>query len=310
MLNDCVGVTKNELDVFLQNIDNYITIGNSSLKHKDKRAHDSISLKVDKYIYETLLGIIISKKPKNGAFAEKSIYQLLLPLKEKKYILSLDIKSYFESITYTLFEEISRNESVNFINEIKLIYFRNGYLRRGLKASPIIAEFVGLKIDAIVKELLHFENLSNTVCYARYYDDMIFSSDNKQDLEKLQLLLKNTINEKLSLEINHKKTKLRVTHGAKILGLSFHNSQITVPKKFKNRLRCVLHTYTSMSEYDCKGISDKKRVLGATIGSLYYIINNTDQTQVERYNILLIEQLNELERLNILFEKKQIEENQ
>ena len=238
-----------------------------------------------------------------------TLYQLLLPIKDKKYILSLDVKSYFESITQTLFEEITHKEKIYFRDEIKVIYFRNGRLSRGLKASPIIAEFIGLKIDAIVKELLYSQNLTNTACYARYYDDMIFSSDKKQDLENIKLLLENIISEKLKLEINQNKTKIKVTHGAKILGLNFHNGQITIPKKFKNRLRCMLYAYTRMPEYDCKDISDKKKVLGSTIGSLYYIINNTDNIQAGKYNSMLDEQLKELERLNILFEKKKIEEN-
>lgn len=310
MLNDAVGVTKTELDEFLVNIDNYIILGKEFSKHKDISAHDSISLKVDKYIYETLLNIIRLKKPINGAFAEKTIHQLLLPLKNKKYILLIDIKSYFESISTLLFEKILEAEDINFRKEIKLIYFRNDYLRRGLKASPVIAEFVGLKIDAIVKESLHIHNLTYKVCYARYYDDMIFSSNDRQDLENFKILIENMISEKLKLEVNHNKTKIKLAHGSKILGLSFHNNQITVPKKFKNRLRGTLYAYTIMPESNCKDIRDKKRVLGSTIGSLHYILHNSDKKQTDNYSSILDEQLSELKRLNILFEKKKIEENQ
>ena len=73
MLNDAIGVTKTELEDFLENIDNYIIVGKEFSKHKDISAHDSISLKTDKYIYEVLLNEIRLKKPKNGENAEKSL---------------------------------------------------------------------------------------------------------------------------------------------------------------------------------------------------------------------------------------------
>lgn len=82
----------------------------------------------------------------------------------KSYILSLDIESFFDSITPTLVKKYISKDIIN-------VTFINNAPRQGLLTSPIISNIAMIDIDImIIKNLTVLGDIS----YSRYADDLTF----------------------------------------------------------------------------------------------------------------------------------------
>ena len=154
----------------------------------------------------------------------------------KKYVVSLDIYSFFESITKEMvinsLTDLHFNRVIaEYIGRIVTI---DGHLIQGYNTSPTIANIVCKKMDA---ELSHF--CGKSITYTRYADDLYFSLDDyPPDVSTI-----NSIIEKHGFIINPTKTKLMV-RGQKqyVTGLTvFDNLYPRLPKRIKRNLR--LETY-------------------------------------------------------------------
>ncbi len=301
MLYDLIGVPESELSSFLEDVDGAIVNNGSHYKHKKTSAHSSVSLKFDKFILENVLKHIQDKKPTQGAFAKKSIKELLNPHKNQKYIFISDIKQYFENINYSdVAEEIKKcTQIANSVEMVKDVYFtKDDQLKRGLKASAPISEIVGLKIDSLINSIIH-ENSSKALTYTRYYDDLMISSDNIEDLKIFKKKLEEKLNSSLGLKLNVKKSRLRVLQGTKALGMRYHNGQVRPTQKYKKKLRAIIFQYKH-SDYDENDIYDvyaAKKHVGTVIGSIRYLLDNKPD-ESEPYEELLADHYEELNRLD------------
>jgi hypothetical protein len=211
------------------------------------------------------------------------------------------MKHYYESIHFdAVGEHFAKAEfDASFIEHIRIFYFdENGFLRRGLRGSAIISELIGIKIDNAVGRVLHEHSYSGTVNYTRYYDDLIFSSIERAPLQKIESVMTDEAR-KLDLAINTKKSKLRITEGSMILGLRIYKSKITVPKKFKRIERSrefeLNKYYHSIDWQDKSELYELKRFAGHVIGSLWYIVKNSEEDttryseRIEEYKEILQE---------------------
>lgn len=276
MLHDLIGVPQDKLDDFLSNIDDNLILSGGIWRHS-KRTAASVSLSFDKYFDEQFKIYVRSKNPKTGAFARKRIYELVEQHRHRQFVLIADVKKYFEHISYEKLISLlgGSNELVRHSDEIRQVYFYNGYLRRGLVASPAISEVVGLKIDAIIQKLIYEAGLLHITHYSRYYDDMVISNDDAAALKVLETKLTIELKRQLGLDLNNKKTKIQPLSGTKILGLSFHGGEITPPKSFKANLRAAEHRYKFMSEEDLEEVSAKMSQVGTIYASYHRIVNSS-----------------------------------
>lgn len=105
---------------------------------------------------------------------------------EKNYYLRLDIKNFFESISYDFLEEIisyyvEENEDINSEQRSKIIGYIINILTYGKKivqgavTSPCISNVVFRQIDIRIERYCRKFNVE----YSRYADDLLFSSPNK-----------------------------------------------------------------------------------------------------------------------------------
>mgnify|MGYP000941157991 FL=1 len=301
MLYDLIGVSKNDFDDFIGNINSVIIKEGTHWKHVNPSPHDSVSIKFDKYFEDQFKNVISESSPKQGAFCGKSILQLLEPHSSKKYVLTLDIKNFFGSINFYQVEECIKNYSSlqPYSDIIHNFYFGgDDQLRRGLKGSAAIAEVVGLKIDHLIQKTIYSKK---DLIYSRYYDDIVISGDSFDDLRSVASVLAKSIYKELGLLLNPKKTRLRILHGSKILGLRFHGGGITVPQSLKRKLRVIIHEYAEANydESDYESVRDAKRHVGRIIGTLRYIINFTSAStsQYDDYLANFYEELDRLEEI-------------
>lgn len=298
MLHDLIGVKRADFDSFLAEISSATIKEGSHWKHASRSPHISVSVKFDKYIAEIVKNEILSLRPKQGAFAGKSIFRLIEKHKDNKYVLLADIKNYFETIQFTEIEKSLKKSQILASNTVSIrqFYFNDtDTLKRGLRASSALSEYVGLKIDGIVQSIIHDKDLQ----YSRYYDDLVISGADISELETIKVTLEKRLLSDINLTFNFKKTKIRKLHGMKILGLRFHSGALKVPQTFKDKIRAAIHTYENANydEEDYDSVRDAKSHVGTIIGSVRYLLDYSPDLAKGKYEDLLAEYYDELNRL-------------
>jgi len=181
--------------------------------------------------------IYTPSKSVHGFIAKRSIKSNAAQHLACNYLLNLDIKNFFESITkdkiitsltnYGLTEEVSEIiANLTTLNEV---------LVQGFSTSPVISNLVATEMD---EKLLKYAD--NTNCtYTRYADDITFSSNDKiLGYENITDLIMS-----FGFPINYDKTRRR-KRGQKqtVTGLTiFDSTKPRIPKKIKRNLRLEAH---------------------------------------------------------------------
>ena len=80
------------------------------------------------------------------------------------------------------------------------------------------------------------ENLTSSVKYTRYCDDLQFSGDNRAILRSVEAFVRQEM-KNIGLIINEGKTKIVPINSNQILGLRVHDGKIIVSKRYRNRAR-------------------------------------------------------------------------
>lgn len=149
----------------------------------------------------------------------------------KKYILSIDLNNFFETITNNMVVEVLKeygfpNETALNISKIVTV---DGKLIQGFHTSPTLANMIFKKLDLI------FENLDKNIEYSRYADDLTFSSES----EIICLPEITKIIEDFGFKINDKKTKImKRGQNQYVTGLTVFDDQYPrIAKRIKKKLR-------------------------------------------------------------------------
>lgn len=154
----------------------------------------------------------------------------------KKYIFSIDIKDFFESIPYDkvvlAFQNIGCN--IDVAKSLSKICTLNNFLPQGASSSPIVANLVCKKLDSDLCCL----GQKYSACYTRYADDITFSGDTFPQLAEIELILKSN-----DFSINNGKVRtMKRGHNQYVTGLTvFDSVSPRVPRKIKKTLRLILY---------------------------------------------------------------------
>lgn len=154
----------------------------------------------------------------------------------KKYLLSVDIKDFFETITISRVRDafISLGYQSEISDILSKLVTLNGVLVQGYSTSPILANIVAKEMD---KDLIKL--CTGDVIYTRYADDLYFSSNIKlPDLKDIQEIIN-----KHGFELNPDKTKY-MPKGSKqyVTGLSvFDKICPRIPRNIKRNLRLEIY---------------------------------------------------------------------
>lgn len=196
---------------------------------------------IQRWVLKNYLDKLEVNKRANGFVKGRGIKRNALFHLNKKYILTIDIKNFFPSISQKqVFETLNEfyKEKDFSLKIAKLCTFQRR-LPQGAPTSPILSNLVFKKID---DEIMQYCN-SELINYSRYADDLTFSSDNKNSLQYLysyvnDLLYKNNFN------INKKKTRYLSGKGnMSITGVNINNGIPKANSKLKRKVRAELHHY-------------------------------------------------------------------
>jgi RNA-directed DNA polymerase len=162
---------------------------------------------------------------------------------KKKYVLNIDLKDFFPSISASKVKEIFSSTYFNFNEQIStaltLLSTYEGKLPIGAPTSPVISNFICIQLDTDLITFCKQNNLS----FTRYADDLTFSSEDAisddNTLDIINLIKKN------QFEINEKKLRLKTSNRKQtVTGLTV-NEKVNVDRKLLKKIRAMLHDLTT-----------------------------------------------------------------
>lgn len=146
-----------------------------------------------------------------------------------RYVLSLDIKDFFDNIR-------SRHLDNYLPEDISYFIYIEDRLPQGFPTSPYAANIAMIRFDSMIIESMRFHH--SNITYSRYADDLTFSFDNKNDRHYI-------ISEVVKLchyygfKLNNKKIRLQDKNNGRAIvtgvGVSYYNVHPT--RKTLKRLR-------------------------------------------------------------------------
>ncbi|TQM42263.1 RNA-directed DNA polymerase [Flavobacterium branchiophilum] len=157
----------------------------------------------------------------------------------KNFVLNIDLKDFFHSITANQVKDIFSSHFFNFSEPIAialtLLTTYKGKLPIGAPTSPVLSNFICHELD---DDLLRF-SAENDLTFTRYADDLTFSSNFKIShditLDIINLIKKNFF------EINSKKIHLKTQNRKQIVTGLTVNQKVNVDKKLLKKIRAMLH---------------------------------------------------------------------
>ena len=153
----------------------------------------------------------IDNKISHGFEKNKSIITNAAVHRNNKYILSIDIKDFFDSIHFGRVrgffnKNIEFNLPLDMATVMAQLVCYKGVLPHGAPTSPIVSNLICNILDIRILNLVKKYRMN----YTRYADDMTFSTNDRCIVDNYDGILEEIANElgKFGLHINDKKTRL------------------------------------------------------------------------------------------------------
>lgn len=157
----------------------------------------------------------------------------------KKYVLNIDLKDFFPSISAGRVMEVFTSHFFAFNEQIAtaltLLTTYEGKLPTGAPTSPVISNFVCFPLD---NDLRCF-SASNGIIYSRYADDLTFSSN--APISKEQIISLIGLIQKNNFEVNKKKCRMTASNRKQTVTGLIVNEKVNVDRKLIRKIRAMLH---------------------------------------------------------------------
>lgn len=237
--------------------------------YREIQAPDCDLLDIQKWIKNNILENIRTSEYAFGYKKKKSIVDNASIHIHKKYVLNIDLKDFFQSISYMKIYRIFKY--IGYTCEVahlltKLCTNEKNILPQGSPASPIISNIVLLKLDKRLSKLA----LKYGAVYTRYVDDITFSSDMKVDYLIPTI---RTIVEDEGYKVNEGKLRLMNSSQRQVVTGLIVNKKLSVNKKLIIEMQNAIYYCTkySISEHLKKINCDKLFYKDHVYGIAYYI---------------------------------------
>ncbi|WP_282014172.1 retron St85 family RNA-directed DNA polymerase [Marinifilum flexuosum] len=196
---------------------------------------------IQRFFLKKYLNKIEVNKRVNGFVPNRGIKRNALFHIKKKYLLTIDIKDFFPSISqkkvFNVLLDLYSDKDFA-LKMAKLCTYKKK-LPQGAPTSPALSNLVFKPLD---DEIMKYCN-SEMVNYSRYADDLTFSSDNKSTLQYVYKFV-NDLLYSHGYNINCSKTRYLSGKGQiSITGVYINSGKPKVSKKLKKQIRAELHQY-------------------------------------------------------------------
>jgi RNA-directed DNA polymerase len=205
-------------------------------------------------LLQCLTPMVRLKDPVHGFVRFRSVVTNARPHINKKLILNIDIKDFFNSIHFGrvrgVFLKPPFSFPLNVATVLAEICCLNGFLPQGAPTSPILTNFICRRLDRNLERLARKHHCR----YTRYADDITFST-NQKEFEAPIMATPPTLEmstptlgfelaqifQHQDFQINEKKLHFRTMHQRQEVTGLIVNKKVNVPRKFIRNLRAMIH---------------------------------------------------------------------
>ena len=207
-------------------------------------------------LHNTLYKIRVSEYSygfvKSNSDSESPLVEVAWAHKNHKYILKIDIKDIYPSISRARVFFLFKNLGYNFCcaNMLANICTNNDELPQGAATSARLANILCTRLDARISGYCNKRDIT----YTRYADDLIFSCDNRNVLHHIYKMI-NTIIQDEGFEINQSKTRFLSPKNHKVvLGVTINDGYCKADRKLKRKVRAMIHSSIVNGNYSERAI--------------------------------------------------------
>lgn len=246
---------------------------------------------IQDYILKNILYKIPVSRYAKCFVPKRSLLQHLKYHKNKRYVLTIDIKDFFPSIKFDSIEKIF--SSIGYIDIISNLLAKlctlDKKIPQGASTSPYLTNIYLKEFDEILGDLMYKQGIN----YSRYADDMAFSGEY---INKDKVIAKvNELLNPLDLHLNPDKTKLmRYDQHQIITGITVNEKKLSVPKSVRRKIRQDLFFIKKngleehIKKKKIKNKNYKKHLLGLVNYVLYIDPSNQEFKEYKSFLIKLL----------------------
>ena len=173
---------------------------------------------------------------------EKEQYNIVsnaLPHVAKNYVMNIDLKDYFPSISTARVKALFEGNEFCFSENMAIVFaLLSTYQRRlpiGAPSSPVIANLITKPLDLALERYCAPRNIS----YTRYADDLTFSSDRFFDAEAIAAIKAMIVAHDFT--VNEKKFRIQSAMRQQTVTGLVVNEKVNVDRKYIRKIRAMLH---------------------------------------------------------------------
>lgn len=217
---------------------------------------------IDKVMFDHLCK---HKEAAHAYIKEKSALTAVQDHAGSKYFFMTDIEHFFNNVTAKDITRVLNRDAahipisdfINFLPQVVELTTYGGSIPIGFATSPKLSNAFLLEFDSA----LYYYCQANSLIYTRYSDDIIISSESRNQLKELETHVQELLHEHASPKLSLNKEKTRIAHigsRVKILGMVIMpNGQITIDSKYKKTFESLLHYYVNDKEKFHQLLADK-----------------------------------------------------
>ena len=197
---------------------------------------------LQKKTYEKLSSEFKPSKFAKGFVKNSSITSHAKIHRNKKLIISFDIKDFFPSITWARVFGMFKSQPFNFPEEWAIYLAQiccldnNGPIAQGAVTSPYISNMLCRKLDSRLSKLAKKEKLD----YSRYADDLTFSTNKFVNVENIKKWVEEIVKDEF-FELNHEKTRVLKKHQRQVVTGIIVNEGLNVNRKYIKNIKAIIH---------------------------------------------------------------------
>ncbi len=280
---------KNTLYYLSNNIDgNYIEYEIPKKNGKFRTIYEPS--KILKLVQRNILhNILEEKRLSQHAKAYQKNVSLIdnaMPHINKKLILKLDIKDFFDNITFNMvydscFREELYPKSIGILLTKLCTY--HGHLPQGAPTSSYISNIVMREFDEVVGKYCS----NNSISYTRYSDDLTFSGD--FNVTSVINMVKEEL-KKYGFKLNYEKIHVIRNNKRQLVTGIVVNKKINICKEYKRRIRQEIYYINKfgIDEHLSRlHIKNKDEYLSNLLGRINYVYDITKDKVFLKYKTFL-----------------------
>lgn len=247
-LADCLKVRTELLYDISNNTENFYKIYTIPKKNGKLRIIEA-PVPILKYIQKIILRNFLSRRvhPIATAFEQgDSIQKNAWIHRNQHAILKLDLKNFFQSITYKRVLRYFKRQgySENIAVMLSHLCTLNGHLPQGAVTSPRLSNLIQYNFDLNLYKYCY----KNKLCVTRYADDITFSGNiNKEVANEIIHYCEDRLS-RINLQINKAKTKIIYKNQRQLVTGLVVNKKVNTPITLRRELRQTMYYLIKFGE--------------------------------------------------------------